>query len=700
MLRFIFLSLILLSIKLNAQETLLHCGTDEMRQQLFDNHPELHSGIINANQKLQDFTQQYISQNANSRGGQVYIIPVVFHVIHNFGAENISDEQIYDAVRVLNLNYRKQNADTVDIVNDFKPIAADCQIELRIARKDPDGNCTKGINRIASPLSLIGDHQVKDLIHWDPSKYLNVYVCTEAAGLAGHALLPADADTVPEWDGIVIQHSYLGSIGTSNQLRSVVLSHELGHYLNLQHIWGGNNVPGFYYLPVGQQDNCNYDDDVQDTPNTIGWSTCNLNANSCDSLLDNVQNFMDYAYCARMFTEGQKQRMHACLNSTVANRNNLWQSTNLAATGVDGSVSICEADFVADKTVICEGQTVTFTDKSYHDVTGREWTFAGGNISPVYDSTTVSITYNTPGIYDVALTAASGNNFTGTRTKSNYITVLSKNEFTAPFWESFEYDSSLLNNFWFVENNYNDAGFQITDAVAYTFTSSLMLENFSDTIDRNIDEITSRTFDLSSYDSVGSISLTFKYAFASKTGLPLDRLKFFISSDCGETWIQKANLTGTALATAAATNLPFYPQSTSEWKQFDVSGISGALLTDGFRIKFSFESRGGNNLFIDDINFGNTNIAFSSVINNFLKQNNLSAYPNPFQNEVVLSFQNSDNEYYTANVSDLTGRIMIQQKGKVNNAKVILDLPELNQGIYFIRIETNDIVKTVKVLKH
>jgi len=699
MFRFIFLVLLLFSINLKAQENLLHCGTDEMRQQLFDNHPELHQGIVNANKELQDFTNQYVSQNLNGRGGQVYIIPVVFHVIHNFGAENISDEQIYDAVRVLNLNYRKQNPDTADIVNDFKPIAADCQIELRIARIDPNGNCTKGINRIASPLSLVGDHQVKDLIHWDPSKYLNVYVCAEAAGLAGHALLPADADTVPEWDGIVIQHSYLGSIGTSNQLRSVVLSHELGHYLNLQHIWGGNNVPGFYYLPVGQQDNCNYDDDVQDTPNTIGWSTCNLNSTSCGSL-DNVQNFMDYAYCARMFTEGQKLRMHACLNSTVANRNNLWQPANLAATGVDGSVTICEADFIADKTVICEGQSVTFTDKSYHDVTGREWTFSGGDVSVVYDSTTVTVTYNAPGTFDVALTAASGNNFTGTKTKPNYITVLSKNEFAAPFWESFEYDSSLLNDFWFIENNYQDVGFHITNTTAYTFTSSLMLDNFNNTIDRNIDEITSRTFDLSGYDSVGTISLSFRYAFAAKTGAPNDRLKFFISSDCGETWIQKANLTLTSLSTATATSSPFFPQSQSGWKQHDVTGITDSLLTDGFRIKFSFESRGGNNLFIDDINFGNTNIAFSSATNNFLKTKNVEVYPNPFQNEVMLSFQNSENENYTATVTDLAGRILLQQKGKANNNSSTLNLSQLNSGVYFIRIETNDFVKTVKMLKH
>ncbi|MFN7014177.1 MAG: M43 family zinc metalloprotease, partial [Bacteroidia bacterium] len=212
------------------------CGTDEMHQEIFKNHPELHNKIIQNHEYLNDFTRNYISQKSNK--STIYKIPVVFHIIHNYGTENISNPQIYDAIRVANRNLRKQNPDTSDIVPFFKPRAADCEIELVLAQKDPNGNCHSGINRIASTLTNIGDHQVKSLIHWDPTKYLNIYVCAEAAGLAGHALLPSTADTIPQWDGIVIQHSYLGSIGTSTPFKSVVLTHELGHYFNLQHIWG------------------------------------------------------------------------------------------------------------------------------------------------------------------------------------------------------------------------------------------------------------------------------------------------------------------------------------------------------------------------------------------------------------------------------------------------------------------------------
>jgi hypothetical protein len=206
------------------------CATDEMHQKLFEEHPQYNPGIVRAYERLQADTELF-KQQASNREDQVYIIPVVFHVIHNYGPENISDAQVHDAIRQANIQLRKLNPDTTDIVTEFKSRAADCFIELRLAQLDPDGNCTSGITRTVSSLTSIGDHQVKSLIQWPPDRYLNVYVCAQAAGLAGHALLPAAADTIPQWDGIVMQGSYIGTIGTSDYFRRTVLTHEIGHYL-------------------------------------------------------------------------------------------------------------------------------------------------------------------------------------------------------------------------------------------------------------------------------------------------------------------------------------------------------------------------------------------------------------------------------------------------------------------------------------
>lgn len=127
-------------------------------------------------------------------------------------------------------------------------------------------------------------------------------------------------------DAIVAIHGYVGSIGTGNNFVSRVLTHETGHWLNLQHVWGSTNNPG---VACG-------DDGVGDTPLTKGFTNCNLsNAIICTpGIKENIQNYMEYSYCCKMFTQGQRSRMHNALNSNVAGRDNLSSNANLIATGV------------------------------------------------------------------------------------------------------------------------------------------------------------------------------------------------------------------------------------------------------------------------------------------------------------------------------------------------------------------------------
>ena len=113
--------------------------------------------------------------------------------------------------------------------------------------------------------------------------------------------------------------------------------------------WGSSNLPGL-------EENCEMDDNVEDTPNTIGWSSCDLSGSTCGSL-DNVQNYMSYSFCSRMFTYGQKQRMRAAALSTTAQRNQLSVLSNLQATGVDivGPEIECFCPGIIDECGICNG---------------------------------------------------------------------------------------------------------------------------------------------------------------------------------------------------------------------------------------------------------------------------------------------------------------------------------------------------------
>ena len=109
------------------------------------------------------------AQDLLSRGGQdneLYVIPVVFHVIHDNGPENISAEQIHDAMDILNRDFRKLNSDTAQIVAGFVDVAADIDVEFRLAKRDPQGNCHSGINRVENELTYVGNSEMKQLVNW------------------------------------------------------------------------------------------------------------------------------------------------------------------------------------------------------------------------------------------------------------------------------------------------------------------------------------------------------------------------------------------------------------------------------------------------------------------------------------------------------------------------------------------------------
>ncbi|CAG5080922.1 M43 family zinc metalloprotease [Parvicella tangerina] len=659
-----------------------YCGTDEMHYKMYADRPGIAKKVFQNHLQLEAFTKAYTANNKGKSRAALYTIPVVFHVIHINGDGNISDAQIHDQMRILNEDYQKLNADTANTITAFKGIAADCQIEFKLAQIDPDGNCTKGITRHYDGRTLVGDHSVKEIIHWDPSMYLNVYVCEEAAGLAGHALLPSAADTISEWDGIVIAHSYVGDIGTGDPSRSVVLTHEIGHYLNLQHVWGGNNVPGYPYLPVNDAGNCAYDDGVTDTPNTIGWSSCNLSHQSCGTL-DNVQNFMEYAYCPTMFTEGQKLRMHAALNSSIANRNNLWSAANLVATGVNNPV-YCAADFSQDKDLICEGITVQYEDASYNDVSEWNWTFEGGTPATSTDENP-TVTYSTAGTYYVKLVSGDGNSYDSI-TKTSVITVLPSPGIANSLIEGFEGNVLPTQLLPLDEGGYAD--WSITDSAAVNSNYSLRLNNL-DAMAGERNQLTSEVLDLT---GISDLELSFDYAFAKPTSDAVtDNFRVWVSKDCGENWAIRKQLNGTSLLTKSDSVIaPFVPTA-SEWKNSTVSNITASYWTDEFRIMFEFNSGGGNDFYLDNINLYDPNMAGV----NLLEERDFRLFPNPTQDVLhLINLKQSSPTSYS--IYNCLGELL--QSGSFSKQTQI-NTSELPPGTYLIQFNTIDQSVTKKFNK-
>ena len=570
-----------------AQKSADWCGQVPMEQQYLDAHPEEANAIQEAERQLDEDYQQALTQRGSRA---VKVIPVVFHIIHLNGSENISEAQVLDQMRILNEDYNLGNADLSDVVSGFTNVIGNVGIEFRLARKDPSGNPTNGIDRIVSSKTNQGGDGAK-LNPWSRSKYLNIWVIKNwnsniPNGVLAYAYKPGSVQGSPNIDGIIVKSQYVGSIGTGRPVYARTLTHEIGHYLNLSHTWGNSNNPGV-------STNCNGDDGVSDTPNCIGTFSCNLSMNSCGSL-DNIQNHMDYADCTVMFTHGQGMKMRVSLDSPISSRNNLSKSANLTATGVN---ELYEANFTADRMTICQHESVDFTDKSAYDPTAWNWSFtAGQNGSST--SQNPQETYTSIGLHDVTLKATSGS-MNVTTTKVGYVMVNPLFGKFAPFSDDFSSVTQLNHENWYSENDQDDDYyFEANANNGYNASRCVKLKNFGNE-GATQDALVSTTYDLRMFTSV---NISFKVAYARKSNNDLGKMVLYVSNDCGVTWSPKWSKISPLLSNVGIKPTSYTPSSNADWTSFTVSGISGSSLSQTSQFKFVFENKEGNNLYIDDVN--------------------------------------------------------------------------------------------------
>jgi len=656
------------------------------------NNPE----AIQAKKTLEDFTQKYISNGI--KDDTLIIIPVVFHVVHNYGAENISKEQILDAIRILNEDYRKLNADTSDIIPEFKAIAADSRIEFRLAKIDPNGNCTDGIDRVVSTLTYNADENTKMIApSWDRTKYLNIWtVASIANGAAGYSYYPSSVQG--SWgvplDGVLILSSYVGSVGTGQYSRARALTHEIGHYLNLMHPWGNSNTPGL-------ADNCNDDDQVSDTPNTVGHTSCDLYAVTCGSL-DNVQNYMDYAYCDRMYTEGQKLRMRAALNSSISGRNNLWTEQNLIETGVSNSITppICPpiAEFLYNKKFGCTDALVQYTNMTWNtdSITTIEWNFQGGNPPTSTDFNPV-VSYPNAGIFSTTLTVTnpSGNS---TITKNNIIQIQDPNySLNLPWFEGFEDANFPYSNdvhfAWFNTGNATNQWTKINNT-SYSGNACLYVPNNLNQ-DNEIAEISTSNISINGQNPSNIIK--FKVAYAQIDENSTDLLQVFVSYNCGQTWYPRLSKSGSILQTTNGVFITNFVPQNDQWREEYIS-IGSFINKSTLRLKFSATGHLGNPIYIDDIQLDQ---ASEININSFDTEYLPSIFPNPIDESSRLWLKTNKEENLTIKINNIVGQCLINKNIDLINGENSLQIPEFNQlssGIYFVSLYINDKSTNIKVI--
>ncbi|XZF15551.1 zinc-dependent metalloprotease [Chitinophagaceae bacterium MMS25-I14] len=715
----------------HAQNT---CATDQVYQQLKSLHPEIAMYEAQVQQELKDGLRKLDIQKLSKSTLDTthYDVPIVIHVVHNYGAEYLSDDAIFNAVSYWADVYLKRNADTADVIPPFKPYVGDPRIRLRLATIDPNGNPTKGITHEHSYLTTNAGDQAK-VGGWPQNKYINIWFINtfsgDHTGAAAYAYYPSSGAGFPYWDGVIGLYSYINT--------DKAIPHEIGHVLNLQHTWGDNNSPG----------NACGDDGVDDTPPTKGHlpgcSTADLYDASCSmgyvkNGIDypdtaNTQNIMDYAYCQKMFTIGQTNRMLAALTGSTAGRNNLWSTANLAATGAlaarpdlkpiaDFSVERPTSNALPSGTEPAyfmgqnSGLFFAFVNRSWNDtITSVSWTLSNGATTPTSTSIQNRVTskFTQPGWATISLTATSN---TGSSTVSKSVYVADTNAiqpagYVQNFATAADMDKWPIFNYF--DNNFKWE--QYTGAGVYDNTSlryrsyDYRSDKHTGTISGDHDDFFSPAFNLSAYQS-GALNLNFYSAgsyLPANGAAPNDTVTIYGSVNGGKSWTVIQTLTGSDIFNAGAQSSEFVPGA-SQWKAQTINvpaALRGAITYFRFQYKAGtynnpyVYTHNGNNFYMDRLTITPFTTEVSEVAAN---SNTVKLYPNPTHGGCNVAFTTGNDGKVTYSIHDLTGKLVyIAQESYAPNTVVEHSIPASAfpaTGFYMVTLTISDKSVTQKLV--
>lgn len=402
------ISVFFLTARLLGAQHLDHpsCGTEEMNQLLWKKSS---SKLRQAHAEEIIFNRTLDTKNSRTTVGE-YVIPVVVHIIHQNGTENISDAQVLRGIQHMNDAFGNSGGY-------MNPLGITTGIQFCLARQDEQGNATSGITRHSSVLTNLlipsQDMLLKNIVHWNPNHYLNIWIVNEitsqsaGSGVAGYAYFPS-AHGTPQ-DGMVCEANYFGT----TQDQSKVAVHELGHYFGLFHTFEGGCI----------NNNCMIDGDkVCDTPPDASSSPapCLIPINTCNSDSDDpstnnpfravtlgglgdqndpMSNYMDYGNlgCQILFSTGQQARMVAAITGL---RSSLLES----AVCIDPCPLPIQISFVPSDTSVVIGTETHFTNTSTGGAIAYEWMING---TPFSTSSNASYTFNQQGSFTITLKAIS-----------------------------------------------------------------------------------------------------------------------------------------------------------------------------------------------------------------------------------------------------------------------------------------------------
>lgn len=412
------------------------CATEEVNSRIQEELKRLNPGYNTA--RSTNSAPAYTLRTGATN--VTYTLPVIVHVIHNGEAVgtgyNINALQIKSQLDVLNEDYRNTNADGALTPSVYQPVRADMEVQFVPAKYDPNGNllAEPGIDRVnrntkgftAPPYGTAAgntayiDNTIKPATYWDPSRYINIWVMDINGGILGYAQFPNNtaglgglntSGGLASTDGVVISYVAYGSrakypsgnygTGTNPYDKGRTLSHELGHWFSLRHIWGDGACATDYCADTPTQQAANFG------CVTFPHVTCS------NVTGDMSMNYMDYSddACLYMFTQAQKARLQAVMAVTP-------RRSELAASAV-GCPSLVAAT-ATNSGAACAGTSITLSATGPAGAT-YAWTGPNGFTSTQQNPILANVTSAMAGEYIVQVSVTTGacSNFASTTVTVN-----------------------------------------------------------------------------------------------------------------------------------------------------------------------------------------------------------------------------------------------------------------------------------------
>ncbi|CAN5764268.1 hypothetical protein BH11BAC7_BH11BAC7_13420 [soil metagenome] len=653
--------------------------------------------------------QQYMAANRGSMESSQMVItcPVVIHCVYGSAAQNISMNQVLSQLQVMNEDFGRTNADQ----NTHWSQAANTTIQFCLAQRTPAGAATTGLETRqygSSSTSWSTNDNVKrysngGLDSWDPTRYLNIWVCNLTGGLLGYGEFPTSSSS--NTFGVVIDYTCFGSnytsYGTFSGIqapfdRGRTVTHEFSHCFNLYHIWGDDNG------------SCSGTDYCADTPNqTDATSGCYTypHTDGCSPSSPGImyENYMDYSddVCLTIFTNNQKTRMLAVLNTAPYNAlltsngcTSPGPSTNDAAITAIATPngSLCGTTFIPVVTLKNWGtSTLTSVTIKYRvdATTIQTYNWNGSLGTGLTTSVTLSSMTTTAGAHTFTAYTLSPNGQSDANAANDSFTSNFNCTSTGqalPFIQGFE-GTTFVPAGWALSNPDAGVTWARTTSCAKTGVASAKMDNFNYTGGNGqVDEMTTPAINIS---TAANPVLTFQVAYTYWTQ-PYqfsDTLKVLVSTNCGATWTIVYQKWGAALQTGpplSSQNAGWVPNS-SEWRMETVSLLpyqSASSLLVKFRSISDFE----DNMYIDDINITNTTGIQSSGISGFI-----NLFPNPSTGVFNLNIGLESQKDITVNIVNTLGQTVHQFTERNTSGGLFpIDLSEQPNGVYFVEVTAGE----------